>query len=242
MLKKHIKKLNFLHIKKYSILSQLQLEEALLHNDQQNWCIINEGTPPAIVLGKTSCEKKLINKEYFQKYPIDLIRRFSGGGVVVVDKNTVFVTFIFEKNFLPISFFPEAIFQWTQDFYKKVFSKIAFQLEEQDYTIKKKKCGGNAQYIKKKRALHHTSFLWDFKKDNMKYLSLPTKTPKYRNKRSHEDFLCSLKNHMDSKIVFTKNIKKVLKKNFVLKEKKICDISNVLKKSHRKSTTLISII
>lgn len=43
------------------------------------------------------------------------------------------------------------------------------------------KFGGNAQSITKNRWIHHTSFLWDFDVNNMAYLRLPTRAPKYRS-------------------------------------------------------------
>ena len=35
----------------HPILEQLQLEEALFRADQRNWCLLNSGSPPAIVMG-----------------------------------------------------------------------------------------------------------------------------------------------------------------------------------------------
>ncbi len=52
--------------------------------------------------------------------------------------------------------------------------------------------GGNAQSNVKDGWLHHTSFLWDYDKANMGYLTLPDKRPEYRQDRPHHDFLCKL--------------------------------------------------
>jgi len=57
------------------------------------------------------------------------------------------------------------------------------------------KFGGNAQSIVKDRWLHHTSFLWDFQRPNMDYLTLPERRPEYRRDRSHGFFLTRLKEH-----------------------------------------------
>lgn len=51
------------------------------------------------------------------------------------------------------------------------------------------KIGGNAQYIKKDRWLHHTSFLYDYKPHLMQLLKHPKKTPAYREGRGHEAFV-----------------------------------------------------
>ena len=65
---------------------------------------------------------------------------------------------------------------------------------ENDYVFgDHKKVGGNAQSIVKGGWLHHTSFLWDYDRENMEYLTLPEKRPEYRQDRSHDDFLVKLK-------------------------------------------------
>lgn len=43
-----------------------------------------------------------------------------------------------------------------------------------------RKFGGNAQAITRQRWLHHTSFLWDFKPENMQLLKAPVRAPDYR--------------------------------------------------------------
>lgn len=44
--------INLVRLKGFPILRQLQLEERLLRNSSDNWCIINDGTDnPAIVMG-----------------------------------------------------------------------------------------------------------------------------------------------------------------------------------------------
>ena len=106
--------INILHLKNLEISKQLEIEKKLLHANDDNWCILNEGFHPTIVLGISSKEEEHINKTC----PLPIIRRFSGGGVVVVDKNTIFSSFIFSKKFLNFNF-PEEIFKWMEDFYKK---------------------------------------------------------------------------------------------------------------------------
>ena len=49
-----------------------------------------------------------------------------------------------------------------------------------DYCFGDVKFGGNAQAITKQRFLHHTSLLWDYKKERMKLLKHPAKIPDYR--------------------------------------------------------------
>lgn len=157
-----------------------------------------------------------INRVKQDKIPV--FQRFSGGGTVFVDENTLFITFIFSKDTLTIPPFPEPIMQWTADLYKDAWNIDQFSLRENDYVIGSKKFGGNAQYIKKDRWLHHTSFLWDYNPENMEYLLLPTKRPKYREDRSHKDFLCCLNEHGKSLEDMIQKIKSELVKRFYISE------------------------
>jgi lipoate-protein ligase A len=63
---------------------------------------------------------------------VRVIRRFSGGGTVIVDKGTVFVTFICNKTAVAgLQPFPRDIMTWTGQLYGKVFSGFGeFQLRE----------------------------------------------------------------------------------------------------------------
>jgi lipoate-protein ligase A len=164
-----------------------------LRADDRNFCIINQGSPRAIVMGISGDMERLLDVPLVKKDNIPVIRRFSGGGTVIVDENTLFITFIFSKNGVDVAPFPEPILRWTSELYQAAWAIPGFTLLENDYIIDEKKCGGNAQYIKKDRWLHHTSFLWDYKDANMTYLQLPAKRPKYRQDRGHQEFLCRIK-------------------------------------------------
>ena len=83
---------------KRSIYEQLLLEEALLRNDSRNFCIVNKGSSPAIVMGISGKAQELVDLAKAQSLQIPIIKRFSGGGTVIVDHNTLFVTFIFQKR------------------------------------------------------------------------------------------------------------------------------------------------
>lgn len=181
------------------IFEQLELEEALLRGSTQNFCLINRGSPRAIVMGISGKPQELLDIQRVKEDQIPVIQRFSGGGTVIVDQETLFITLIFQKESLPVHPFPEPILRWTGDLYANSWEIPSFQLIENDYAIGSLKCGGNAQYIKKDRWLHHTSFLWDYQPENMSYLLLPSKRPRYRQDRSHTDFLCRLKDYASSK-------------------------------------------
>ncbi len=194
------------------------MEEDLLRHSPDSWCIINEGTPPAIVMGISGKEEDWICPEHLAKKPIPVLKRFSGGGTVVVDEETLFVTFICHKDDHPFHPYPEPILRWAETIYKPAFSLPAFHLRDNDFVIGEKKCGGNAQYIRKTSWLLHTSFLWDYQPENMQYLLYPKKTPAYRMGRSHIDFLCRLKDYFPSKEHFVSSLKETLCKNLGAEE------------------------
>src|SRR5207253_2543523 len=138
---------------------------------------------------------ELLHLERIAEDQIPVYKRYSGGGTVIVDEKTLFISFLISKKDLDITPYPEPIMRWSCDLYKSAWDLPDFSLRENDYTIGEKKCGGNAQYLRKDRWMHHTSFLWDYREENMEYLLLPKKRPIYRKDRSHNEFLCKLKDH-----------------------------------------------
>jgi len=220
------------------IFKQLQLEEALLRSDERSFCIINQGSPRAIVMGISGHPKTLLNLDSVKKENIPVIKRFSGGGTVIVDENTLFITYIIHKDLLSIHPFPEPILRWSADLYADAWQIPNFALRENDYCIGEKKCGGNAQYIKKDRWLHHTSFLWDYSEANMKHLLLPAKRPKYREDRPHSDFLTPLKRHAKSSNALIESLKKSIVKQLYISD---FDLKSWKEGPHRQSAHLVDL-
>lgn len=220
------------------IYKQLQIEEALLRSSKENYCLINIGSIPSIIMGISAKVEQVIHSESVIEKKIPLVRRFSGGGTVIVDHNTIFVSFIFQKNLLNIPLYPEPILRWTEEFYQDALSIEGFCLKENDYVIKEHKCAGNAQYIQKDRFVHHSTFLWDFCNEQMNHLKFPPKTPQYRESRSHGDFLCRLKNYFQ-KNTFAESVKTELKNRFKIINYNLEEIEQILTESHRKSTQFI---
>lgn len=233
-------KLHLIKLNGCSILKQLQIEEALLRTDHRNFCLMNTGSSPAIVMGISGDQNKLINQISFSKKPVPVIRRFSGGGTVFINEETVFVSFICNGDELNIPSYPQNIFLWTEKIYKPVFEGFHFTLQENDYVINDKKFGGNAQYLRKNRWLHHTSLLFDYDRAEMEYLNFPEKVPKYRQLRSHADFLCKLRDYFSSKETLQEKIEVSLKQEFHLISSNPKEIENLLEKPHRRATTLIN--
>lgn len=197
---------HLLQLNGISIFQQLQIEEALLRADERNWCIINQNSAPAVVLGISGKVEEHVHVEALKEASIPLIRRFSGGGTVVVGQHTIFITWIANSKDVQVNCCPKKILDWTAHLYKNALWGIDFNLRENDYAIGWRKCGGNAQYIRKDRWLHHTSFIWDYDRSHMELLKIPPKMPEYRQKRSHTEFLCCLSEHFPSCNAFSERV------------------------------------
>lgn len=204
--------INLLRLKGFPILQQLHLEERLLRTSPHNWCIINDGTiDPTIVMGVSGKPEELLETESVLRDEIPVIRRFTGGGTVIVDHSTIFVTFICNKDAVPgLQSYPQPIMSWSSLIYKEVFQGIAdFNLRENDYVLGDRKFGGNAQSITKNRWVHHTSFLWDYEVGNMGYLKQPKRAPEYRQTRGHLEFICRMKDYISRSNFIDKTVEAV---------------------------------
>ncbi|XP_057858164.2 uncharacterized protein LOC131067225 [Cryptomeria japonica] len=235
--------IRLIRVKGLPILQQLQLEERLLRTTSHNWCIINDGTgTPTIVTGISGKPEQLIEVEPVLRDRIPVIKRFSGGGTVIVDGDTVFVTLICNQSAVPnLQLYPRSIMAWTEQFYAPVFRSTAdFRLREHDYALGDRKFGGNAQSITKGRWLHHTSFLWDYRAQNMAYLKLPSRAPKYRLERSHSDFICCLKDLSFSRENFLENIVAALTVYFSLETVKVKDMDLPLDDNYPHTTKVLT--
>lgn len=231
--------IHHLVLKNVPIFEQLQLEEALLRIGSHNYCLINHQSSPAIVMGISGKAEELIDEAEYQKRPVPVIRRFSGGGCVLINRETLLLTFIFNRHEVDVGTCPKRVLGWTEHFLRPVFSHIDFRVQENDYCLGDKKFGGNAQYITKSRWLHHTSLLWDYCPEEMKVLKLPLKIPEYRQRREHDDFLTRLNAHFSSKEEFFHRIKHELSNRYAIIEETAEEIYPLLQHPHRKSTELV---
>ena len=207
-----------------SIEEQLALERRLLKEDNRSFCLINRGTPRTIVMGVSGKAEELLHLDRVERDNVSLLRRFSGGGTVIVDEGTLFISFIMAKEAVDCQLFPEPIMRWTADLYAKSWKIPGFQLRENDYVVGDRKCGGNAQYIQKARWLHHTSFLWDYSEKNMDYLLLPQKRPNYRADRPHSEFLCRLKEHVADQEFLIAALKEELGRRFLTTSRSVASL------------------
>ncbi len=74
--------INVIQVKNMPVLRMLRLEESLFRHDSSNWCVINSGTPPCVVVGRSSAVEDTVRVENSRAAAVPIIRRFTGGGVV----------------------------------------------------------------------------------------------------------------------------------------------------------------
>lgn len=60
-------------------------------------CLVNRHLNPSIVMGLSGKVDKLINVDKAKELHLPVIKRFSGGGTVVVDDSTFCLTFVLNK-------------------------------------------------------------------------------------------------------------------------------------------------
>jgi lipoate---protein ligase len=230
---------HLLRLENVPIFQQLKLEEALLRADTRNWCILNHGSPPSIVMGISGKPAELINTPAWEKNPVPIIKRFSGGGCVAVDSSTSFVSIICNVEDNAPQSFPQDVARWNADIYNSFLKHLDFRLLENDYVLGEKKFGGNAQYLTKNRWLHHSTLLWDYHLELMALLKIPAKQPKYRDHRPHSDFLCRLNEHFSSQREINDLLISHLKKNHSVVEMEEKEAWKVCQLPHRQSTEII---
>lgn len=174
------------------------------HNFRHNLDGTQSGT--SIVLGSgTKRLDGLVNKEAVAEDNVEVIRRYTGGGTVVIHPAAAFIVSMLlpTNDLFSQRAFPRDVMKWSGTFYKRVFPTVnghQFDCFQNDYTIQnvegsdRRKIGGIAQAIGQRFISHHTSFLWNPDFEAMRrYLLMPKKQPEYRSQRPHEDFLCGLK-------------------------------------------------
>uniref|UniRef100_A0A7S1JNH4 BPL/LPL catalytic domain-containing protein n=1 Tax=Vitrella brassicaformis TaxID=1169539 RepID=A0A7S1JNH4_9ALVE len=197
--------LTFLRLPSLPIFQQLLLEEALYRTTppQAAWVLLNWGAgwaaKPTVVLGISGKPQQLVHVDNATEDGIPLVRRYSGGGTVLVDENVLLCSMILPKSFTGVEPFPRPVMRWTGRLYEGVFgAPSGFGVAENDYVVRMadgsmRKVAGNAQSFTKDRFVHHTSFLWKVDDGRMgRYLTLPQRQPQYRANRTHSDFLTGI--------------------------------------------------
>ena len=127
-----------------------------------------------------------------------MLRRISGGGSVVHIPGNINYSLILSLEEFP-HFFP------IHESYRLILNAICSSFSQKDIVLHHvglsdisvmqkgvyKKISGNSQARKRGFLMHHGTFLYNLKEKRKVnyYLQMPSKQPKYRKNRSHEDFM-----------------------------------------------------
>ena len=152
-----------------------------------------------IVLGRSQEAEKELNISLVQKDKIPVFKRLGGGGTVFLDESsTCFSIKFFRNKSKNIDDYLSLGCQKIIDFLASDFNLMVDKKGLFDLTIHNKKFLGSSLYMSKEVVLYYAVILYSFKSMPLieKYLKFPSKSPDYRKKRSHRDFLTSLEEHL----------------------------------------------
>lgn len=147
----------------------LEFEELVLRNTNENYLLINYGeglhkeqlsgptvidNKISIVMGMSGKANLMLNSDRVIDDDVQVLRRYTGGGTVIVDKSTVFVTLIMNSFDTDCKPYPREIMTWTEEMiYGPTFENLLtqerncppesgnewiFKLRENDYIFRKR--------------------------------------------------------------------------------------------------------
>ena len=241
----------WLRLRNTPILRMLRLEEALFRADKaHSWFLTNEWDGPAeaanaAVLGISGKVDEMLDVEAVRAAALPVVRRFSGGGTVVVDHDTLFATFIVADDALAdVRPLPQPMLEWTGEVYAEALAACGargFAVRANDYCLGERKFGGNAQSISGRRWLHHTSLLWSYDAERMALLRQPKKQPAYREDRPHGDFVRGLGAALPDRTAFVDALGDAVGRRMALEPVGVEAAEAALAREHRRVTTLVDL-
>jgi lipoate-protein ligase A len=142
----------------------IALEEYLITqtDDSSEWFMLWQNKP-AVIVGRYQNTNEEVNATIIQENQIEVVRRMSGGGAVYHDLgNLNFTLVVTSSSDRSYSRFAQPVL--------KALHKLGVEAQltgRNDLTVGGRKFSGNAQYIGKKRLLHHGTLLFNTDLDIM---------------------------------------------------------------------------
>jgi lipoate-protein ligase A len=145
---------------------------------------------PVVVLGRHGVSAADVHQDACRADGIQIVRRFSGGGAVVLGPGCL-------NYALALSLVSRPGLSDVAASFRCVLEAIAAALEVPglaavgtDLAVNGRKVSGNAQRRGRHAMVHHGTLLYDFDPDlATRYLKEPARQPAYRAGRRHADFL-----------------------------------------------------
>jgi lipoate-protein ligase A len=190
---------NHLDLTLPTLFDNLALDEALLLEAEscgasvlRTW----EWPKWAVVLGAGGKLTEEVHEEICREDHVELARRSSGGGTVLLGTGCLLYSLI-----LPYEHHPAL--KDVKASYCYILGELAAALAGliapiapagiSDLATAGRKFSGNSQQRKRTHLLHHGSLLYDFDLDRVtRYLKEPSRQPDYRQGRGHRAFLMNL--------------------------------------------------
>ena len=157
-----------------------------------------------VVLGRSQKAEKEIELDATKEDAIPIFKRHGGGGCVVLDENCVCIALRYnrENKNLNITDFLRHSSLGIQLFLKETYSLEVEIKENYDLVLEDRKFLGCSLYMPRGLCLYYAVLLIDRKAmaKISRYLSMPSKEPKHRGSRSHDDFLIPLNERIECSI------------------------------------------
>jgi len=151
----------------------------------------------AVVLGKSNNVETETNREQCVLDEIPIIRRCSGGGTVLIGPGCLCYSLILPLTFNDTLMTINGANQWIMTQMSEGLSDyFDLKISVQGYTdlcLAGRKFSGNSQRRLKHALLFHGTLLYNFDLSLVsRYLAYPSRTPAYRQNRTHDQFLTQL--------------------------------------------------
>lgn len=153
--------------------------------------VIWESSRPTVVIGRGNREEEWVHVDACGRDGVDILRRCSGGGAVVLGPGcvnyAVAVAAVSHPRLVDVAASFEAILQHFVDAFGPAGLLV---MGRTDLVADGRKVSGNAQRRGRRALLHHGTVLYDFDpRLAVDYLREPRRQPSYRAGRDHESFL-----------------------------------------------------
>ena len=153
-----------------------------------------ESPVPVVVLGRSNSAAKEVLQEACVAEGVAILRRDSGGGVVLLGPGCICYSLLLSLDRHPA-------LRDVPLSYRLILGRLADALAVPGLAIRgltdlamgERKVSGNAQRRGSRALLHHGTLLYAFQPTTVqKYLAEPSRQPDYRTGRRHADFLGNL--------------------------------------------------
>ncbi len=150
-----------------------------------------ESPRPVVVVGRSGRIDEQVNQKACAADNVEILRRSSGGGAVILAPGCLSYTLLFSLEKHPQ-------FRNVARSFREILAPIADALGaeiqgQSDLVYQGRKVSGNAQRRTDTIVLHHGTLLYSFDAElAARYLLEPTRQPAYRLGRPHTEFLGNL--------------------------------------------------